>query len=541
MKTAIPGQPAAVIRLSDFRGCDDTASFALAMEYLRGHPGTTLLVEPGEYRITAALARETQRHVMNGDYGPNPQRTMFDPHFAYTRGISLHGQRDTRILAYGVTLMVDGFMEPISVTECENVEICGLTIDHLRKPYTRGVIAEIEELDERGAAELVIELDDPVTAQTPMALRTVFYDPVNGRNLYAAVEPIRLDDAVHYRVRSPEASDLKVGMEFYTVHTFHFRPAVLIENAKNVRLTDLTIHSQPGMGIVGNRSRDVTLTRLSVVPSCGHHWSTNTDATHFTSMTGTLRLENCTFEGHGDDFVNVHGYFQQVIRRESPTVCWIQEKTPDGTHAQTLDYPDAGDLLELTDHATLQTSDTFRVLSTEPDPARWMCRVTLDHPLPEQTDGWMLADVTRLPRVEIVGCHASAHFARSVLIKTRDALVEGNTFRDVQGPAIVAAAESWWYEGVCPAHVTIRGNRIVNCASRWGEAAGVVVKADSDHPLGQSIFDITIEDNIIDAPHADTGIYCRNVSGLKLARNRVNVRSTPVEVEDCANVERDDL
>ena len=148
----------------------------------------------------------------------------------------------------------------------------------------------------------------------------------------------------------------------------------------------------------------------------------------------------------------------------------------------------------------------------------------------------MLADVTALPRLEVIGCTASSHFARSVLIKTRSALIEGNTFRDVQGPAIVAAAESWWYEGVCPADVVIRNNRILNCGWAWGEAAGIVVMADCAHPAGQSIRNILIEDNLIDAPGKEHAIYCRNVRGLTVLRNHANVGGEPVVIENCAEV-----
>ncbi|MGN1346456.1 MAG: right-handed parallel beta-helix repeat-containing protein, partial [Eubacteriales bacterium] len=311
------------------------------------------------------------------------------------------------------------------------------------------------------------------------------------------------------------------GVLFYTVHTFHARPAILIENARNIRLIGTTIHSQPGMGIVGNRSEDVVLRDLSVVPSEGHHWSTNTDATHFTSMKGLLRFENCTFEGQGDDFTNIHSYYQAIVSRgEGNTYC-IQEKTPDGTHAQTLDYPDIGDTLELTNRKTLQTIDHYTVCDCVPMPEKWMCEVTLDHPLPENTEDFVVSDITRLPHVEIVNCNASRHFARSILLKNRSALVENNTFREIMGPAIVAAAEAWWYEGVCPANIVIRGNHIVNCAETWGEAGGIVVKADADAAEGCSIYNITIENNVIECKNGKPGIFVRNTSGLTIRNNKI--------------------
>lgn len=255
-------------------------------------------------------------------------------------------------------------------------------------------------------------------------------------------------------------------------------------------------------------------------------------------MKGLLRFENCTFDGQGDDFTNVHGYYQAIIERDGENVCVMQEKTPDGTHAQTLDYPDVGDTLELTDRHTLQKVESYTVLGCTPMPEQWKCRVELDKPLPENTDELVLSDVTRLPRVELVNCTATRHFARSILLKNRDALVEGCTFRDVMGPAIVAAAEAWWYEGVCPANIVIRGNKIYNCAETWGEAGGIVVKADADRAAGCSIYNVVIEDNYIECPNGKPGIFVRNTDGLVMRNNTVvTTGEKEVVIEDCNAVE----
>ncbi len=528
--------------LTEFEGLEDTERFARAMEYCRVHPGTTLIVPPGEYTITGELARAAEEHVMRGDWGANPQRIMFNPSYRYDRGLDFAGQRGTRILAKGAVLMIDGFMEPVSLRDCADVELVGLTIDHKRKPFSRAVVRTDGTDAGEGliSARLVFDPDMPVVPPsegvpgTCLTLRWQIRDPETGKAVPCdlRIDGIPDEHTALCRV-SPNVRD---GMVFTCIHTYHARPAILIERAENIRLTDVTIHSQPGMGVVGNRSRDVVMKRLRVVPSAGQFWSTNTDATHFTAMRGLLRFENCEFEGQGDDFTNVHGYYHAAVKRDNASIVYLQEKTPDGTHAQSLDYPDPGDLLELTSFDTLEVRDVYRVLACDPMPEEWMCRVTLDHPLPPDTDGWMLSDVTALPRLEVIGCTASSHFARSVLIKTRSALIEGNTFRDVQGPAVVAAAESWWYEGVCPADVVIRSNRILNCGWAWGEAAGIVVKADCAHPAGQSIRDVVIEDNIVDAPGKEHAVYCRNVRGLTIRRNHTNVRGEPVIIEDCTEV-----
>jgi len=532
-------------RLSDFKGASLLGAFDLSMNKLRENPNSTLVIEPGTYVLTSELAREAQRAVMAGEYGKNPQKVMFNPRYEYTRGISFAGQKGTRVIAHGVTLLVDGFMEPVSIRGCEDITIVGLTIDHRRKPYSRGIMKDVRSLNDDGSVKTVtVEYDSdcPIGENTPVDLRTKIYDPVNCREVFADCTARQYVDEYHTILTFENACNIKEGLEYYTVHTYHSRPAILIENAKNVLLEDVTIHSQPGMGVVGNRSEDVTLRRLSVVPSAGHHYSTNTDATHFTSMKGTLRLENCFFDCQGDDFVNVHNYYHAIVKRESDCVCCMQEKTPDGTHAQSLDYPDVGDTLELTSRLTMELVDTFTVLECDPMADEWTCRVKLDHELPKNTEDLVLADVTRLPKVEIVGCSANCHHARSILIKTRDVLIEGNTFRDARGSAIHVAPEAWWYEGVSPADVVIKGNRIIRCAEHWqGDmSAGIMVYADSTDPESCCIKNIVIEDNIIEVPNTSHGIYVRNVDGLRIARNKIISKNEPVVISVSKNVSFED-
>ncbi len=520
----------------------DTARFAAAMAYCRAHEGTTLIVPPGEYTITSVLARETQAKVMAGDYGRNPQPIMFCPTFPYDRGISFAGQKGTTLVGYGVTLLVDGFMEPVSVRDCEDVTVSGITIDHKRKPYSRGVVTSVTKQEARGDYDVVVRLDEdcPVQQGTPCRLRYALYSPHTNQYFDPPMGAIEVIDS--HTLRAAMGIDVVegtgeslVGMEFYTVHTYHSRPAILIEQAKNTRLIDVTIHSQPGMGIVGNRSENILISRLSVVPSVGHHYSTNTDATHFTSIKGLLRLEYCTFDGQGDDFTNVHNYYHTITPIDEVT-CILHNAARDGTHAQSLDYPDVGDKMELAHRLTMDVPCVYTVVSCELDFAAQCCRVTLDHPLPADYEAYYLADVTRLPRLEVIGCHARNHFARSILVKTRNVLIEGNTIIDPMGPAIVVAAEASWGEGVCASNVVIRRNRVVTTRNGDGAAGGIMVKADCKIPECRPIRNIVIEDNLIDCPRAPYGIYIRNADGVKLRRNRVISGGEDVFVTISSNV-----
>ena len=510
----------------------DFGSPDAAMEYCRAHENTHLIIPEGDYEITSPPAVEAMEHVIRGDWGSNPQRVMFNRNYVYARGMDLSGQKGTVIEAYGARFMVKGFMEVVTVADCENVTIGGLTIDHVRKPYSYGKVTKCS------GSEIEITLDKSCRVEkgTPVALRYIFYDPETQKHIRFRLSDIRVADAYHISAKSEDP--VREGMEFYTVHTFHSRPAILLERSKNIRLSDVTIHSMCGMGIVGNRCEDIDIERLHVIPSRGQHFSTNTDATHFTACKGRLRIADSEFEAQGDDFTNIHAYYQQVVGQVGENTYLIQEKTPDGTHTQTPDYPDVGDVLELTDFSTLGCLGRRRVIGCEMLYDKYMAKVTLDAPLPA-TDGLLLSDITRLPYVEIEGCTSKSHFARGVLLKTRGARVRGNTFTETQGPAIECAAEARWQEGVCPADIEICGNNIYGCATKFGKASGIVVMADCDTPTGQSIFNIKIEDNTILCPESAHGIYCRNVDGLTVSGNRISAKAQEIVIEDCSNVKTD--
>lgn len=517
------------IRLSDYPGTDDRCRFAAALEYMRAHPNTTLYVEPGVYTITSERAAWAQRSVMNGDFGYDPEKVMFNPKYEYDRGLDFAGHTGSRVEAYGATLMIDGFMEPISVRNCRGVEICGFTVDHVRKPYTKGIITSYRENGCSGYIE--VELCAPVTPHTPYP-RHVVYNYSSGRfDPPAPLGKMHFSDALHIGFDCGTEMKNSVGNELYLCHTFHSRPAVLIENAENTVLRDLTVHSAPGMGITAQRAKDILIERLRVVPSCGEHLSTNTDATHFSACRGKLRLDGCEFDGQGDDSINVHTYYY-TIDSHSGTEVRLSVKAPTGTHAQSLVYPMVGDTLELTEKSTLNPLKKYRAVSVTPDFGEYCCYVELDRPLPNNAEDFFLADADEVPELEYVNCSARNHFARSVLIKCRRALVENCVFSDVFESAVKIAAEASWHEGISTADVTVRRCRFINCARLTKKCGGVHVYMEAPDRKTLSHGLVTIEDNIIDCPDADHAVIIDNTRKASIARNHVNSRMEGIVIGD---------
>ncbi len=334
-----------LFNLADFQG-DDTEKLRLAGDALRANPGSTLFIPAGVYTVGTEVSRRTRRDVMDGKYGNNPQPTMFSPTYPYSRGLDLTLCRDITVSAYGAKLMIDGFMEPVCIKDAENVTIKGLVIDHVKKPFCKCVV-----LDVPCDGEAILRFDDRTLPEENMSHpRTICFDPKHDGLVplgfgWNDCGKIRLS-TTDYRVHGGFGKG-HVGVEMYLCNTFHFRPSILVSHSKNTLIEDVTIHSHPGMGIVGFKSHNITMSRISVVPSPGYNVSTNTDATHFAACSGRIITENSRFLGHGDDAINVHNYFYYIVEKPCDNKVRIRTVTPDGTHSQEPDIPDVGHKLRL--------------------------------------------------------------------------------------------------------------------------------------------------------------------------------------------------
>jgi hypothetical protein len=521
------GKAVPYISLSEFTGTDDLERFSSALAYMKDHPGTTLIVPPKTYHITTELARREQQKVMNGEYGNNPEPAMFNPKYIYSRGLDFDGHKNSTVIADGAVLLIDGFMEPISIRSCSGVTIKGFTIDHKRKPYSKGLITDIAPHPENENMQKVsVEFPYDITPYMPVPRSCVYLKDANRFDLNVRVKKMWYADSRHAVFDMMGFKDSMTGCELYLWHTFHSRPAILIEDAVNTTLQDITIHSHCGMGITAFHADNILIERLRVIPSAGEHMSTNTDATHFASCRGKLRLDGCEFEGQGDDSINVHTYYYTIKKTGSRT-CRLSIQAPTGTHTQSLDYPLEGDRLELTHKSSLAKADTYKVVTCVPDKENRIVEITVDKNLPDNADNdYFLADIDELPQLEFVNCHARNHFARGVLIKCRKALIENCTFTDIAESAVKISAEASWHEGVNSEDVTIRRCRIINCGRRSLECGGITVSMDAEIPDGNCHGKITIEDNIIDCPHANHSITLANAAEVILRRNQLSSGET---------------
>lgn len=527
--------------LRDFKGTD-REKFTAASQWCRNHPGSELLIPAGEYTVEDKRSLEVMDKVFKGEWGSNPQPVMFNPDYEYTIGLDLTGCKDITVNAYGAVLWINGFMEPVCIRDAENITLNGLTIDHVRKPFSMGHIVATDFENQTIDVEI-----DPRTPFEPEASapRVWLYDQFKKTVIKYTIDSTRFKGKVApnvYRYRFKHKVDC-IGCEAYFTHTFHSRPAVFIGHSHNVHINDVTIHSMSGMGVTGFKSSDVFFNRFRVVPSDGYNCSTNTDATHFSCCSGILSIENSIFRGHGDDCINVHNYYYHV-KEVDGCKCTTFITPPDGTHSQEPDFPETGFKLGLVEKLSLAPVDTYTVKYSDALPES---HIVLDHKLPEDAEeNYMLCNMTELPKLIFRGNHVSRHLARGVLCKTHNAVIENNCFVEDASLGIHIAAEAYWGEGIPSDNIVIRGNEFKNCGSALSNEGSIGINIDAKDYTKVGIHNnILIEDNIFTvAENCKYAIKVRNAKNVVVRNNKMISSKKPymyVEYSDNVSIDEQSM
>lgn len=501
-------------------GQDDTKALRAAVKEACKNPGSTIYFPKGEYILKDADAVDLEKKVLNGEMGENPERIIYTPYYNYSKGLDFSGARNVTVEANQVTLMCEGWMEPLSLNDCEGVTIKGITIDYKRKPFVSGDVINVTS----AYFDVQFGPEKTVTDKMPLT-RLTFWDKVANRlfpePIYFPKRELLGDNLVRFHHSVP--ANLK-GSNVTVLNSFHFRPAVLIHKSVSTTLEDVTIHAQAGMGIVGFDSRDIFLKRLSVCPSSGYYQSTNTDATHFACCEGLLHFQGCYFQGQGDDATNVHGYYQTIVHSEGKSA-ELEVRATTYTHAQVADVPRVGDEMELVEINTLKPIRTYQVTGVRHHVPETLVHVTLSDELPKNTADYFLMNVSKLPRLLFENSVINSHLARGILVKTRDVVIRNNVFRNCTGTAIHIGAEANWHEGSHAKNVLVADNVITGCGSGAGSQAGaagisVIIEARN---TGQTYLHehLTIKNNLIKGEGNACGIYVGNARDVNLENNKI--------------------
>ena len=511
-------------------GKNDFEALRAATAYCRENPGTTLFFPPGVYDIDNEKARKIEFEAVSGVYGENVQGVLFRPDGPYVTALDLKGCNNTTVKAHGATLYLHGWYEVVTMQGAKNIALEGISILYNRPPSTIGRVVETtpEWFDAEFDTERYRFLDNKVTG------RLHFFDHVRNR-LYTGWAH-KKELLAPGKIRFHSTSNPPVGDYFVLRHGGHYRPAIMVKECEDVTISDVKIHSQPGMGIVGHLTKNIMIDNLQVVPEVGSVISSNTDATHFTSCSGTITIQNSKFNGQGDDCTNIHGYYYRMYP-EADNKVEIRIEGAD-LHALSLDYPEIGDTMVIIDNKSMAEQGRYAVQSVDTSSVDWKVVIGLDRPIePEKFESCYMWNHTRFPKVRIYNNSVHSHLARSFLIKSRDVIIARNCILNCTQTAIKLGAELGWRESAPAENVIVEDNYITGCGYASGANAPSCITLSTEARQRPPFLNknIIIRNNVFDTDK-NVAVLLKDAENIVVENNMAN-KTDYVKIENCQNIE----
>lgn len=528
-------------------GDDATPIFRRALEACRERGASGLRVPAGTWHLFPDYACEKYLAVANNNPGMKRIVFLLDE----LDGFTLQGEQ--------AQLVCHGQLLPISADDASNLTIKGISIDWARPFNFQGRVVAVhpEEnaFDLRVHDDVVYEIrGDRIVfrgqpSPTPNSWKewappttelmtwehnlqwNMWFDgdslrPIPGEHQWALnpdpqvheIEPgvVRVFDAVRVMPQVGWVVAVK-GM----VDPNRTSPAIRVARSDNVLLEDVTINHAGGMGVIMQRTTDITARRLQVTLPAkkGRIVTTTADATHFNGCRGEIVLEDCTFENMLDDATNVHGCFVRVEEVAEPNtlVCRRVHSQQRGLIVMTT-----GDRVRFATSADLQPYGDASVVSTR-ELNSDLFEVTLDTiPVGGVRAASGLYNLSWQPNLTVRRCTVRNHRARTMLIATAgDVVIEDNQFEHSSMAGIQFEGDNgFWWESGPTQNVLIRRNLFKNNA---GAALRVAPQIDAKrYPQALYHGGIRFEDNQIETFHRRV-VEGVAVDGLDFRRNTIRM------------------
>jgi hypothetical protein len=501
-------------------GKNDLAGVSKALAACGKRGGGAVVFSKGRYDLTLPARRRGAYFVLKD-----------------VKGMTIEGN--------GAVLVAHDAAAFFHVADCSDLTVRKLTLDSDPLPFTCGKVVAA------GRGSIDVKPEKGYRAIAGRSVKGVFgYDPVKGRPAVRGHDCYMLDNTTPSSLtdsglmRVPCRGGIKVGAPVIVRHEIYGRNGFTLRGCSRVLFEDLTIYSLGGMGVYAAASADITVRRMTVAKGPdGKRWmSTTADATHFNTCRGTITLEDCHFEGMGDDATNIHNHFWTISGRIGADTLRVTLKRV-RRHVLPRNPPRVGDTMEIGGPENpLAPGVTRTVKSVRTDPKKKDLIITLTKPLDSKVrSGGIAWNASAAPKARIRRCTVKNNRARGMLIQTRDVILEGCLFENCSGSAIhVASDVNYWHEGIGVRDMVIRNNKFIGCNYGAARRAAVVdvfseLSGGKIAPAGVHR-GIEVTGNIFTKPEG-SAIYIHSSDGVVIRDNKfVEPSGAAVFVDHSRNV-----
>ena len=534
-------------------GSDTTPAVRAALSQCVKTHARKLIFAPGRYDFWPDYAEDEFLFITNND--PGLRRVAF----------GLTATEDMEIDGGGARFVFHGNILPFVLDHSRNIDLHNFSIDWERPFHSEAKVLKVDDLglDVAITAEFPYEIDHGALVfldeqKKPMS-RTgdiLAFDPVKGEVAFMASDQscgpcVRAHETAPGQVRIEEKLTAQPGNALVMSPADRLYPAITVSDSAQTHIRDVNIYHAGGMGVVAQRSRDIRLEHVQVMPPPGGKrvCSLTADATHFSNCSGQIVMDGCVFENQMDDATNIHGIYSRISRRLGP-----QQLEVELVHPQQwgFDSLTPGERVEFVHSDSLVTYGEGAVGAVERRNSQFTA-VTLDAAPPDELrPGDVVAVIGAYPDVRITHCYIGRNRARGLLLGSRGKIViEDNVFHTAGAAILLEGDAKYWFEQSGVRDLTIRRNRFESCNyGVWGNAVFQIGAGIAEDKRSESRYNrnIVIEDNVFNFfdPRL-INAYC--VDGLTYQGNRIersndypaqHENARPFQISDSDNVRIDD-
>lgn len=466
--------------------------------------------------------------------------------------LELANLNGVEIDASGVEMVCTQTTRAITIDNCKDLTIRGLTIDYDPLPYTQGRIVALSEDKRSFTVDL---LDGYPRASTIRGDKCEVYDGTTHQLTTKTYYDVEVDQRTEKRILvskpnrfSGSRADEKVG-DIIVLDSRHapgrrLPHAIQIDDCSGLTLADVTLYGSTSFGFFETDSQSNSYINCTVdrrpieqdlKPRAHPRMrSLNADAFHSKHASVGPTYRSCIARYMGDDGIAINTAYCLVMGSDGATLRVIGRK-------QGLKIGERVDLVtyegERLDQAVIQgIRESDRLLPEESqfidehdfaDQTRDRAlgqnnvyTIDLDRPVALPM-GSLVASADRAGNgFKIINCEIGPNRSRGILVKAGHGVIASNTLRDNWGESIKVAPEWYWLEAGSSDKLLIENNRITDPR----KIAIAVYAFAGNGELASAGFhrDITIRSNRITGAPAPA-IYVTSISRLSLGVNKIEI------------------
>lgn len=439
----------------------------------------TISFEKGTYFIDSEKCKKHMLYITNtvgdGEFS-NDEIPHLNAVALYFKGI-----KNLVVEGNNSVFIIDGKVTNIAVEKCSDITLRNIEIRHAHpdmhelKVVKKGLFYVDFELDKDSAYEvkngkLYFYGKDYGCAADWSALNAHWIGLIR-RNT-----PDRIKRVSHPLIGAAGVTDLKNGrVRVRYMNTFRFKlndrfylfdvrrqfAGIFVNESENVVLDNIKQRFNYSLALVAQNSKNISLINSEFAPeeNSARKMASVADFIQICTCRGYVRIQNNTFDGAGDDCLNVHGIHFKIVDKTDNQI------TVRFMHPQSHGFNPlrAGDTIAFIKSETLLESARAVIKESELI-GEYEIKLTLDS-AQSAVVGEVIEDISACPDVTFSDNSLNRIITRGLLLTTRGkVLVENNNFISTTMSSILLSddAKSWYESGMCR-DVTIRNNTIAYC------------------------------------------------------------------------------